>query len=106
MKTSKTQSLSVCGCCKRRLPVSAFYINKKTGRPDNYCKECRKSVSRARRKNEKHTLACGKEAERLLITTTEDPVLRRALILHALRVVAESIERKRRKMVEAEAAAE
>ena len=42
MKSSKVQTLCVCGCCKRSLPASAFYINKKTGLPGNYCKECRK----------------------------------------------------------------
>ncbi|MCS2303082.1 hypothetical protein NXW38_20990 [Bacteroides ovatus] len=31
MKSSKVQTLCVCGCCKRSLPASAFYINKKTG---------------------------------------------------------------------------
>ena len=38
MKSSKVQTLCVCGCCKRSLPASAFYINKKTGLPGNYCK--------------------------------------------------------------------
>ena len=50
MKSSKVQTLCVCGCCKRSLPASAFYINKKTGLPGNYCKECRKTVSRNYRK--------------------------------------------------------
>ena len=45
MKNSEVQTLFVCGCCKRSLPASAFYINKKTGLPGNYCKECRKTVS-------------------------------------------------------------
>ena len=58
MKSSKVQTLCVCGCCKRSLPASAFYINKKTGLPGNYCKECRKTVSRNHRKNEKRSLAC------------------------------------------------
>ena len=35
MKSSKVQTLCVCGCCKRSLPASAFYINKKTGLPGN-----------------------------------------------------------------------
>lgn len=33
MKSSKVQTLCVCGCCKRSLPASAFYINKKTAFP-------------------------------------------------------------------------
>lgn len=62
MKSSKVQTLCVCGCCKRSLPASAFYINKKTGLPGNYCKECRKTVSRNHRKNEKRSLACDRES--------------------------------------------
>ena len=88
MKSSKVQTLCVCGCCKRSLPASAFYINKKTGLPGNYCKECRKTVSRNHRNP--------------VITSTEDPTLRRELILHALETVAASIERKRRKVRESE----
>ena len=102
MKSSKVQTLCVCGCCKRSLPASAFYINKKTGLPGNYCKECRKTVSRNHRKNEKRSLACNRESSYPVITSTEDPTLRRELILHALETVAASIERKRRKVRESE----
>ena len=102
MKSSKVQTLCVCGCCKRSLPASAFYINKKTGLPGNYCKECRKTVSRNHRKNEKCSLACNRESSYPVITSTEDPTLRRELILHALETVAASIERKRRKVRESE----
>ena len=84
MKSSKVQTLCVCGCCKRSLPASAFYINKKTGLPGNYCKECRKTVSRNHRKNEKRSLACDRESSYPVITSTEDPTLRRELILPAL----------------------
>ena len=92
MKSSKVQTLCVCGCCKRSLPASAFYINKKTGLPGNYCKECRKTVSRNHRKNEKRSLACDRESNYPVITSTENPTLRRELILHALETVAASIE--------------
>ena len=92
MKSSKVQTLCVCGCCKRSLPASAFYINKKTGLPGNYCKECRKTVSRNHRKNEKRSLACDRESSYPVITSTED----------ALETVAASIERKRRKVRESE----
>ena len=90
MKSSKVQTLCVCGCCKRSLPASAFYINKKTGLPGNY------------RKNEKRSLACDRESNYPVITSTENPTLRRELILHALETVAASIERKRRKVRESE----
>lgn len=100
MKNSEVQTLFVCGCCKRSLPASAFYINKKTDLPGNYCKECRKTVSRNHRKNEKRSLACARESNYPVITSTEDPTLRRELILHALETVAASIERKRRKVRE------
>ena len=45
MENNTTQSLYLCGCCRRELPVKAFYMNKRTRRPDNYCKECRKANS-------------------------------------------------------------
>ena len=93
MKSSKVQTLCVCGCCKRSLPASAFYINKKIGL---------KTVSRNHRKNEKRSLACDRESSYPVITSTEDPTLRRELILHALETVAASIERKRRKVRESE----
>ena len=102
MKNSEVQTLFVCGCCNRSLPASAFYINKKTGLPGNYCKECRKTVSRNHRKNEKRSLAYDRESSYPVITSTEDPTLRRELILHALETVAASIERKRRKVRESE----
>lgn len=91
-----------CGCCKRFLPAEAFYINKKDGRPSNYCKECRKSASRAHRVNRKMALAQDEKTGRQLITATEDPVLRRQLILNALKTVADSIGRKRRRRDETE----
>lgn len=102
MKTLKEQTLCVCGCCKRSLPADAFYINRKTGLPGNYCKECRKSASRNSRKNEKLSLACGKEVSYPVITCTEDPVLRHKLILHALETVTVSIKRKKYKVRESE----
>lgn len=100
MKTLQETTLYVCGCCKRSLSASAFYLNKKTGMPDNYCKECRKSYSRKRRVVEKRVIISHHE-EYPVITQTEDPVLRKELILHALQVVAESVERKKRKLAQA-----
>ena len=46
METLQKQTLYVCGCCKHTLPSEAFYVDKKTGLSNNYCKECRKSASR------------------------------------------------------------
>ena len=93
----------VCGCCKRSLPAEAFYIDKKTGRPGNYCKECRKAASHRRRGMEKSSLVAQCDTDYPVITRTEDPVLRKTLILHALQTVAASIERKKQKLHEADA---
>ena len=56
METLQKQTLYACGCCKQTLPSDAFYVDKRTGLPGNYCKECRKSASRKHRKAEKRTL--------------------------------------------------
>lgn len=100
MDILKQQTLFVCGCCKQSFPTEAFYIHKKTGLPDNYCKECRKSSSRAHRKTEKHALAKEKEEDYPVITRIEDPVLRGKLLRHACQIVAARVERKRRKRYE------
>lgn len=98
MKTKPDQTPScVCSCCKRSLPPSAFYADKKTGLPGNYCKECRKTASRNHRTAEKRLRPTG---DYPVITRTEDPSLRGELLRHALRTVAESIERKNRKLKE------
>ena len=103
MKTLKEQTLCVCGCCKRSLPADAFYINRKTGLPGNYCKECRKSASRKYRKTEKRTLARDDREPYPVITSTKDPDLRQKLILSALQTVRASIKRKKQKLCEVEA---
>ena len=64
METLQKQTLYVCGCCKHTLPSEAFYVDKKTGLSNNYCKECRKSASRKYRKTEKRTLARDDERPR------------------------------------------
>lgn len=102
MKILRKQTHYVCGCCKQSLPASAFYLNKRTGLPSNYCKECRKASSRNNRENEKRMLLAGKKVSYPVITLVEDPAERLELIHHALRVVAASIECKRRKAIEAE----
>jgi len=35
--------MKVCRDCKQELPESAFYLIKKTGLPESYCKLCRRS---------------------------------------------------------------
>ena len=102
MKSSKVKHCAFADVANALFRQVPFYINKKTGLPGNYCKECRKTVSRNYRKNEKRSLACDRESNYPVITSTENPTLRRELILHALETVAASIERKRRKVRESE----
>ena len=96
METLQKQTLYVCGCCKHTLPSEAFYVDKKTGLPNNYCKECRKSASRKYRKTEKRTLARDDREPYPVITSTK-------LILSALQTVRASIKRKKQKLCEVEA---
>ena len=103
MDTLQKQTLYVCGCCKHTLPSEAFYVDKKTGLPNNYCKECRKSASRKYRKTEKRTLARDDREPYPVITSTKDPDLRQKLILSALQTVRASIKRKKQKLCEVEA---
>lgn len=97
MDTLKKQPLNFCGCCKQSLPLAAFYINNKTQRPDNYCKECRKAVSRIQYGSDKSARIGTKIRHYPVITQVEDPETRKVLLLHALQVVAESIARRREK---------
>ncbi|MEY8708480.1 hypothetical protein AALK94_14335 [Bacteroides faecichinchillae] len=103
MKISKKSTNHVCGCCKRTLPLEAFYLDKKTNLPRNYCKECRKSASRNHRKVEKQTFVNKRETVYPVITLIKDPNVRKELIRHALETVAASIQRKRQKLLAVEA---
>ena len=103
METLQKQTLYACGCCKQTLPSDAFYVDKRTGLPSNYCKECRKSASRKYRKTEKRTLARDDREPYPVITSTKDPDLRQKLILSALQTVRASIKRKKQKLCEVEA---
>ena len=103
METLQKQTLYVCGCCKHTLPSEAFYVDKKTGLSNNYCKECRKSASRKYRKTETRTLARDDREPYPVITSTKDPDLRQKLILSALQTVRASIKRKKQKLCEVEA---
>ena len=40
-----------CPRCKEDLPIERFHVNKKTNHPSSYCKECKESHRRARRKH-------------------------------------------------------
>lgn len=99
--TSKEQTLQVCGrCgrCKRILPAEDFYFNKRTGIPDNYCKECRRLASQKHRKKKKQILADRKKkADTPIITNTKDPALQRKLIRKAFLTIADRIKRKKEK---------
>ena len=88
MDTLQKQTLYVCGCCKHTLPSEAFYVDKKTGLPNNY---------------EKRTLARDDREPYPVITSTKDPDLRQKLILSALQTVRASIKRKKQKLCEVEA---
>ena len=91
MEQKNKKSLRTCGCCLKKLPLEAFYINNRTQNPDNYCKECRKATCR-KRYHHTHRYP--------VITETNDYSLRMTLILHARQVVRESIARKRRSLRE------
>lgn len=106
LDSTKASGSYVCGRCKRSLPAEAFYINKKTGCPESYCKECRKAISQQQRDIDKSNLVTKCHTEYPVITRMTDPTLRKALILRALQTVAASIERKRQKLRESDADAE
>lgn len=103
MENNMTQNIRktvrVCGCCHKELSIDSFYVNKRTKLPDNYCKECRRSFSSTRY----HYLqVADKPPHCPVITKIPDRNLRITFILHALQVVRESVERKRRRLREEE----
>ena len=102
--SENTNTTHYCGCCKRELPLDAFYFNTKKQRPDRYCKECRKASSRKQHRSDKYKQNVDISKEYPVITQIQDPEMRKQLILHALQVVEESIARKRKKEREQEEA--
>lgn len=103
METSTHIHSHVCGCCKRKLPLEAFYVNKRTQSPESYCKECRKANSGKHREANRYIAQTeNKKRSNLIITQVEDPALRRNLISRALRTVSESVARKQQKLKEQE----
>lgn len=94
MKTTETDT-RVCAHCHRVLPASEFYVSHQTGKPDSYCKECRRRLSLAR--------FCGVNdlpPDYPVITRTDDPDERLALVLHACKVLKQSVMRKREKRIQ------
>ena len=89
----------ICKCCGRRLPNSNFYMRDRLKTPDSYCKECRKTANRLRRKNKTHLSALSEDApDHLVITSVEQREERLKLIMHALQTVHESMDRQREKI--------
>ena len=88
-----------CACCHRELPLQDFYrSNHSNGSVDSYCKPCRRRLSRVQRKQT--ALSDAEEEMRPpypVITRTESREERMRMILHALKTVRESVERKRRR---------
>ena len=80
------------------LPVVSFYVDKRTLAPDNYCKECRRAMSNARYRR---SLPASNPLRYPVITEISDCTLRMYLILNALKVVRESVLRKRKRLCEA-----
>lgn len=97
MKQKLIPETSFCGCCRKELPLEAFYIEKNTQRPDRYCKECRRAASNMRYY---HVQAAEHTHRYPVITETADRALRMALIMHAWQVVKESVARKRKRLRE------
>ena len=97
MKTSTNETLYVCGCCKQELPQEAFYFNKRAQKPENYCKQCRRTNSNRHRDANRVIRDENKRLPYPVITQIEDTVLRNFLIQDALEKIAESIERKKQK---------
>lgn len=101
-EASVCQPLQRCSCCRRLLPVSAFYRKGRLQRPDNCCKECRKADSRLRRKSAEFSQADDARRSYPVITDIEKRSVRMSLIQNALQVVRESVLRKRRRRYEEE----
>lgn len=99
MKDSVSGKTRICRKCHQELPIEAFYMVKQ--QPDYYCKECRSNHNRLRRKTRNqppptNTGAC----QQLPITQVPDRQLRIELIRHAKQMVAESVGRRRRKIID------
>lgn len=97
------QPLRRCGNCQSLYPASAFYMKDKQGTMDSYCKECRKTANRLRRKGR---IRSG-SVEDLppsypVITRIGQREVRLHLIMDALETVRQIADRKKREQHERE----
>lgn len=102
MEILDQQPLFVCGACKQSLPAEAFYLNKRSGLPANYCIECRKAASRTYRNHLKSFEFKAQEVDYPVITCMEDSVQRQILLKNALENVADQVKRKRKARYDSE----
>ena len=100
MEQITEKNIRFCGCCHRTLPMDAFYVDKRRLTRDNYCKECRRAMSNARYRR---SLPASTAPLRYpVITEVSDATLRMYLIMNALKVVRESVLRKRKRLTQLE----
>lgn len=103
MNNLENATAHYCGQCKRKLPLDAFYFNKRRQCFDRYCKDCRKERSRIYYQKKEETQYVNERTDYPVITRTEDPEKRTELILHAMQVVRASVLQKCKKQREEEA---
>ena len=96
------KNVRFCGCCHRELPVDSFYVDKRTLAPDNYCKNLeREPRGQMPTPPTRRSLPASNPLRYPVITEISDCTLRMYLILNALKVVRESVLRKRKRLCEA-----
>lgn len=103
MKTSELNqpnAVRCCGRCKRVLPLEEFYVNSRTQRPDPYCKDCRRAVSRERHRAKSQELKSRRRSP--VITQVADRDERLRLIRRALATVEEHHRRRLARLREQE----
>ena len=87
MNNLENATAHYCGQCKRKLPLDAFYFNKR----------------RIYYQKKEDTQYVNERTDYPVITRTEDPEKRTELILHAMQVVRASVLQKCKKQREEEA---
>ncbi len=93
-------SVHLCGCCKRKLPLSDFYVLARTRRPDSYCKACRRQASnRSYRDGVRRDT---RRVRRTVITEVTDREERLRLIRQALAEVQRRMAERKRRISEQE----
>ena len=81
MNNLENATAHYCGQFKRKLPLDAFYFNKRRQCFDRYCKDCRKERSRIYYQKKEDTQYVNERTNYPVITRTEDPEKRTELIL-------------------------